>query len=158
MQSKVSFIRKFHILFTIFEVYAMLITIPVPGLVLFLQDIAEILPRSVFDDGSSFIIFNNISTIIMLICFSIYHIIKKRACKALYGTQPLNYLYTLQTIFLQLPGAVIFGFIPMIQASINLLLDNITFTVTPKGKSELKAKNSNLTEDVESIFQPEEIE
>lgn len=86
MQSKISFIRKFHILFTIFEVYAMLITIPVPGLVLMLQDIFEVLPKSIFDDGRSFIIFNNVSTIIMIICFTIYHIMKKRACRALYGT------------------------------------------------------------------------
>jgi hypothetical protein len=43
----------------------------------------------------------------------------------------------------------------MIQASVNLLLDNITFSVTPKGKSEMKdsSKNAKVSEGTDSMFE-----
>lgn len=47
---------------------------------------------------------------------------------------------------------LLFGFAPMVSASIGMLTDKITFTVTPKSKS------SSFNQDNESIFKTEEIE
>jgi hypothetical protein len=121
----------------------MLIIIPIPGLVLLFQDLVGILPKSSLDYGNSFIIYANINAVILIISFAFYHLFKRRASIALFNIKPFNLLYELQTPLLQIPAVLIFGFIPMIVASYNLLMDNISSTVTPKGKSELKIGDIN---------------
>lgn len=132
-------------MFTIFEVYAMVITIPIPVIILILQDLIGILPKADLDPGNSFDIYNKVNTIIMLIGFGLYYVFKKRSSVVLFGIEPLNFLYAIQTPLLQIPAAIIFGFIPMVEASYNLMMDKITFSVTPKGKLDFKAKNSSTS-------------
>lgn len=92
----------------------MVITIPIPIITLLLQDIVGILPKADIDPGNTFMIYNNVNTVIMLTGFALYHLLKKRASNSLYGIEPMNFFYSLQTALLQIPAAIIFGFIPMI--------------------------------------------
>lgn len=125
-------VKRLYMLFSICEVYMMLIVIPVPAIVLILQDILQILPRSRLDQGDSFFIFNNINTVILIIGFALFEVLKNRASNTLYGIKPMNMFYAIQTPLLQIPVALLFGFIPMVLASYSMLTDKITFTVTPK--------------------------
>lgn len=71
-KSKMNLIKRFHTFFSVCEVYMMLIVIPIPILVLVLQDIIPVLPRSSLDSGNAFSIFNNINTIIILTGFALF--------------------------------------------------------------------------------------
>lgn len=134
--SPINWIQKLHAFFTVFEVYIMVIAVPVPILVLAFQDLLKIIPKSDLDDGSTFFIFSNLNTLILLIGFAIYEVFKRRAAKNLYKSETLPLVYALQTPLLQLPAAILFGFFPMISASFSLLRDKVTFAVTPKIRLE----------------------
>ena len=103
------------------------------------QNLFGILPKASIDEGVFFKIFMNINTVIYLIMFSVYYLLKKKASIDLYNIEPLNFLYTLQTVILQI-FAGLFGFLVMIVGSYNLSMSKVDRTVTPKG-GKLKEKN-----------------
>lgn len=54
LRSPIRFVLKFHVFFSICELYVMMVAVPVPFLVLLMQDVLKILPKSEFDDGNTF--------------------------------------------------------------------------------------------------------
>lgn len=156
LHSPINFIRRFHVFYSICEVYLMPLVIPIFAIPLIFQDIIPLLPRSTLDaDGQAFIIFNNINTVILLIVLGLYEILKKRASRQLYQIETLNYLYAVQTPLLQIPVVLLFGFGPIMYASYTLLTDNITFKVTVKRSLSNKLNNNTSTTTSESIFASE---
>lgn len=65
-------IRNFHVFYTIFEVYMMVVTIPVHMIALFLQEQLQILPMAPLDDGLSLFKFNIVSVPVLIIGFVFY--------------------------------------------------------------------------------------
>ena len=155
LHSPINFVRKFHVFFTVCEVYLMPLVIPVFAVTLIFQDLIPILPRSSLDgNGDAFFIFNNLSTAILFIVLGLFEILKKRASRTLYQIETLNCFYAVQNILLQIPIVLIFGFAPMIMASYSMLNDDIIFKVTTKKSLNSKGNNTTPVQASESIFAP----
>lgn len=74
-------IRNFHLFYTIFEVYMMVVVIPLPVIIVGLQNGLRILPRAPVDTGHAFLLFNLCHIPTLIVGFIFYELIKRRATK-----------------------------------------------------------------------------
>ena len=130
-------IRDFHVFFTVFELYYSVIFIPIPFLVLTLQNVLHILPKSSLDtNGYGIMFFNIINISTVYIGYLFYDSMKREASQKIYGVKnhplPFSFLVPpIASIF-----AIAMGFIPMILAGFSLISNNFIYTVAPKNVNE----------------------
>lgn len=129
-------IRNFHVFYTIFEVYMMVVTIPVHMIALFLQEQLQILPMAPLDDGLSLFKFNIVSVPVLIIGFVFYELMKRQATKDIFNIPNQSLIRSFLVPPLGTLFGLIYGFVPMILAGLSLSKNQMIYTVAPKGLSK----------------------